>query len=142
MYLLWTPSSFCFLHNRWINPRDKVLRQRIQLYSESQLTKKMADFTGINPKITILSKSGSQVLSWIRDEGRWGNKVRTHLILQISPKMASLRYYLSFISSVVWNGISCCHMNKHGNHTYLWLQPAICEFLSHTWRIPFSTQRT
>ena len=36
-------SSVCSLHNRPINPRDKVLRQEIWLYSKSWLTKKMAD---------------------------------------------------------------------------------------------------
>ena len=38
-----------------MNPRDKILRQGIQLYSESWLSEKML-------KVSILSKSGCQVL--------------------------------------------------------------------------------
>ena len=36
-------SSLCSLHNRPINLRDKMLRQGVRLYLESQQTKKMAD---------------------------------------------------------------------------------------------------
>ena len=46
-----------------------------------------------------LTGSGFQILLWIRDEGRWGNKVKKTLILQISPRMASLRQGYVLISS-------------------------------------------
>ena len=36
-------SSVCSLHNRPVNPRDKVWRQEIWLYSESRLAEKTAD---------------------------------------------------------------------------------------------------
>ena len=41
--LLLNPRSLCSLHNTRINPRDEILRQGIWLYSESQLTEKVAD---------------------------------------------------------------------------------------------------
>ena len=41
--LIPTPGSLCSLRDRPMNQRDEVLRQGIQFYSESQLTKKMAD---------------------------------------------------------------------------------------------------
>ena len=44
--------------------RDKVLKQGIWLYSQSQLTKKMADK---HLKITILLGSECPVILWIRD---------------------------------------------------------------------------
>ena len=55
---------------RWLDGITDSMDMGLRLYSESQLTKKMADFIGTSLKITILSKSGSQVLSWIRDGGR------------------------------------------------------------------------
>ena len=38
-----------------------------------------------------LMESGCQVVLWIRDVGRWGNKVKRPLILQISSRTASFR---------------------------------------------------
>ena len=65
------------LHFRgvWTNLSHRVVseletnlqRQGIQLYSESPLTKRMAD---LSVKITLLLESGSQDLLQIRDWGR------------------------------------------------------------------------
>ena len=52
-------SLFCSLHSRPVNARDKVLRQGVQLYLESQLTKKMADSC---LKITIFCGPDCQVV--------------------------------------------------------------------------------
>ena len=41
--MLLSPSLLCSPHDRLMNPRDEVLQQGIRLYSESRLTKKMAD---------------------------------------------------------------------------------------------------
>ena len=41
--LLPSPNLSCLLHDRPINLRNELLRQGIELYSESQLTKKMTD---------------------------------------------------------------------------------------------------
>ena len=38
LILLSSPSSFCSLHNRPINPGDELLRKGVWLYSRSQLT--------------------------------------------------------------------------------------------------------
>ena len=58
--VLLSPSSPFSPHDRPVNPRDEVLRQGIQLYSESWLTEKMADWS---LRVIILSGSGCQVLS-------------------------------------------------------------------------------
>ena len=40
----WAPLAQDVLHDRPMNPKDKVLRQGIQLYAESRLTEKMANY--------------------------------------------------------------------------------------------------
>ena len=83
----WVQACSSSLHNRPVNLRAQMLSQGIRPYSESQLTDK------------ILPGSGYQFLLWIRYEERWGNKVKRPLILQISPRMASLGQGDVFISS-------------------------------------------
>ena len=84
----WVQACSSSLHNRPVNLRAQMLSQGIRPYSESQLTDK------------ILPGSGYQFLLWIRDEERWGNKVKRPLILQISPRMANLRQGMcSFLPS-------------------------------------------
>ena len=71
--LLLSASSLYSLYNRPINLGDEVLRQGIWLYSERWLTEKMADKC---LKITTLSRPGCQVLLWIRNGGKKGDKVK------------------------------------------------------------------
>ena len=86
---------------------DEVLKQGIWLYSESWLTK-MADSC---LRIMILLGSGCQILLYIRDGGRWGNKVKRPLILQIFPKMAALGrgcVNFCFLAAIHrWTGSRC-----------------------------------
>jgi len=83
----WVQACSSSLHNRPVNLRVQTSSQGIRPYSESQLTEK------------ILPGSGYQFLLWIRDEERWGNKVKRPLILQISPRMARLGQGDVFVSS-------------------------------------------
>ena len=53
---------------------------------------KPADINGrLHLKLTIFWGSGWQLLLWIRDRGGEETKEKGHLILQVSPRMASLR---------------------------------------------------
>ena len=140
-------QALCSLQDKPINLRDQGLRQGIQLYLESQRLKR-----------TILLGPGCQVLLWIRDGGRWGNKVKRPFnplgdILQIkSPRMASLRQedvllslpYSHFMGSVK-RSISY-HINKDATSICDSGLPK-CDFLSHAsiqqmrGTVPFATQR-
>ena len=82
-----------------MNPRDKILRQGIQLYSESWLSEKML-------KVSILSKSGCQVLiqsqmkrsnEELNSKGRiengrqWGSQIKSVFsLVKTSPGRANL----------------------------------------------------
>ena len=111
--------ALCSLQDRPINLRDQGLRQGIQLYLESYCLKR-----------TILLGPGCQVLLWIRDGGRWGNKVKRPFtplgdILQIKSRMASLRQedvLLSLPYSHFTGDVKCSifyHINKQRCHIYL-----------------------
>ena len=61
---------------------------------------KPADINGrLHLKLTIFWGSGWQLLLWIRDRGGEETKEKGHLILQVSPRMASLRQEEVLISS-------------------------------------------
>ena len=78
--------SACRMSGQWI---QEVLRQGIALFGE------LADWEDCR----VISANNSYLgldarffyPSEIRDGGRWGNKVKRPLILQIPPRMASLR---------------------------------------------------
>ena len=58
-----SPSSLCSPHNSPVKPRDEVLKQGIQLYSEGSLTEKLADWS---LRVIILSWSGCQILTFTK----------------------------------------------------------------------------
>ena len=73
-----TESKLALLtsYNRPMNLRDQVLLQGIRPYSESGWLRRLQAILSRRLKITILSRSGCQVVLQIRDGGRWGNKVK------------------------------------------------------------------
>lgn len=116
-----------------MNLGDKVFKQGIQLYSESQLTE--------NGR---LMSQTNFVRNWMLGcfmDQKWGwgeTKLRCHLILQISSRIASLRqgacasfHFLTAISQVVWNRISHAMSLNKDAITICNSAPTKCEFLSH-----------
>ena len=86
--MLLSASSLCLLPDRLMNQKWGVQVSNTT-WADGRLMSQYNHLTG----------SGFQILLWIRDEGRWGNKVKKTLILQISPRMASLRQGYVLISS-------------------------------------------
>ena len=86
---------------QWIG--DKVLRQETGLYSESQLTGKMEDWslTKKNHLLRVCTPGSFIEQRWGRGRGgRWGSKAKRTVILQISPRTAKLWWGIcSFLPS-------------------------------------------
>ena len=88
--MLLSASSLCLLHDRLMNQKWGVEVSNTT-WADGRLMSQYDHLMG----------SRFQILLWIRDEGRWGNKVKKPLILQISPRMASLRRGYVLISSLL-----------------------------------------
>ena len=108
----WVPlKGVCY----WVQACAKLTAQQSS-ESESQdiesrnttLFRKSADWED-------LTGSGYQFLLWVRDGERWGNKVKRPLILQISPRMASLGQGDVFISSFLPPTGGQCSEQRHSS---------------------------